>query len=96
MDEICLYLLYNGRENLMSQEKALDYVILQKILPKITGSGEQVETALTDLFKICAGTKSDTAVRNYAGQGGLFPNSAAQLSNMVRALDRKGVTSVLD
>ncbi|MGI6108806.1 MAG: MrcB family domain-containing protein [Eubacteriaceae bacterium] len=95
MDEICLYLLYNNNENLMSQEKALDYIILQKILPRITGTGEQVETALTDLFKICAGTKSDTAVRNYAGQGGLFPLSAAKLSRMVKELDRSGKTSVL-
>ncbi|MEG0495827.1 MAG: DUF3578 domain-containing protein [Eubacterium sp.] len=93
-DEICFYLLYNAEYGLMSQEDALDHAILQKILPRIQGGGSSVESVLTDLFKICAGTRSGNAVRNYAGnRGGLFPRSAEKLSAMVKRFDQEGKTS---
>lgn len=93
-DEICFYLLYNAELGLMSQEDGLDHTIVQKILPRIQGGGTQVESALTDLFKICAGTRSNSAVRTYSGgRGGLFPRSAEKLSAMVRLLDHGGKTS---
>ena len=78
----------------MSQEDGLDHAILQKILPRIQGGGSAVESVLTDLFKICAGTRSGNAVRNYAGnRGGLFPKSAEKLSAMVKRFDQEGKTS---
>lgn len=93
-DEICFYLLYNAEYGLMSQEDGLDHAILQKILPRIQGGGSAVESVLTDLFKICAGTRSGNAVRNYAGnRGGLFPKSAEKLSAMVKRFDQEGKTS---
>lgn len=93
-DEICFYLLYNAEYGLMSQEDGLDHAILQKILPRIQGGGSAVESVLTDLFKICAGTRSGSAVRNYAGnRGGLFPKSAEKLSAMVKRFDQEGKTS---
>ncbi len=93
-DEICLFLLYNAQEGLISQDEALDLAVLQKIIPRIYGSGERVETVLTDLFKICAGTRADDAVRSYPGSGGLFPNSAGKLSEMVLEYDAAGTTSI--
>ncbi|WP_195270076.1 DUF3578 domain-containing protein [Eubacterium sp. 1001713B170207_170306_E7] len=93
-DEICFYLLYNAEYGLMSQEDGLDHAILQKILPRIQGGGSAVESVLTDLFKICAGTRSGNAVRNYVGnRGGLFPKSAEKLSAMVKRFDQEGKTS---
>jgi len=93
-DEICFYVVYNAEYHLMTQENALDHAILQKILPRIQGKGSAVESVLTDLFKICAGTRSDGAIRNYPGnRGGLFPKSAQKLSAMVKRFDREGETS---
>ena len=93
-DEICFYLLYNAEYGLMSQEDGLDHAILQKILPRIQGGGGAVESVLTDLFKICAGTRSGSAVRTYNGsRGGLFPKSAEKLSAMVKRFDQEGKTS---
>ena len=93
-DEICFYVVYNAEYRLMTQENALDHAILQKILPRIQGKGSAVESVLTDLFKICAGTRSDGAIRNYPGnRGGLFPKSAQKLSAMVKRFDREGETS---
>lgn len=94
MDEILLYLYENSQKNLMRQETALDYVLLQKVIPGISGEGEAVESVLIDLFKICAGTQNDLAARSYQGQGGLFPKSAGKLSEMIRMLDQTGKTSV--
>ena len=93
-DEICFYLLYNAEYGLMSQEDGLDHAILQKILPRIQGGGGAVESVLTDLFKICAGTRSGSAVRSYTGsRGGLFPKSAEKLAAMVKRFDQEGKTS---
>lgn len=46
MDEILLYLFENNEKNLMRQETALDYVLLQKVIPGISGEGEAVESVL--------------------------------------------------
>lgn len=93
-DEICLFLLYNAQERLLSQDEALDLAILQKIIPRIYGKGDQVESVITDLFKICAGTRSNEAVHNYPGSGGLFPNSALKLSQMINEIDNGKIASV--
>ena len=91
-DQICFYLLYNAEYGLMTQENALDHALLQNILPRIMGGGAAVESVMTDLFKICAGTRAENAVRNYPG-GGLFPKSAEKLSQMVMGFDRDGIAS---
>lgn len=89
-DEICFYLLYNAQYGLMSQEKALDHAILQNILPRIRGGAPAVAEVMEDLFKICAGTRADNAIRNYPGTGGLFPLSAKKLSEMAARFDEDG------
>src|SRR5690625_5038163 len=48
-DEICFYLVYNDKANLLSFKKAFDYCILQKILPRISGSDSRVNHILRDL-----------------------------------------------
>lgn len=93
-DEICLYLLYNAQEDLLSQDAALDLAIAQKILPRIYGTGAPVAAVLNDLFKICAGTREADAVKTYT-DGGLFPKSAGLLAAMAARLERGETASVL-
>ncbi len=95
MDEIRLYLLENARSGLLSQETALDYILLEKVLPGLHGTGEAVESCLVDLFMICAGTKNRSLVRTYNGQGGLFPKTAKKISEMVKKIDHEGRAAIL-
>lgn len=49
-DEICFYLAHNAEAGeLLSENEALDFCYMQKILPRIAGSGNRVEKVLTDL-----------------------------------------------
>lgn len=85
-DKICFYLLCNAEYGLMTKEKALDHAIEQNVLPCIMGNTPSVESVMTDLFKICAGTVEDSAIRHYPG-GGLFPVTAEKLSKMIVRYD---------
>lgn len=49
-DEIVFYMIYATRYNLLSYEVAFDMAITQKILPKISGSNQDVQALLLDLF----------------------------------------------
>ena len=91
-DEVGFYLLANAQYNLMNQEAALDYAIVQNILPRIIGGSTAVEEVMISLFKICAGTQAEGAIRNYPG-GGLFPKSAEKLSYMMKRYDHDGKVS---
>lgn len=51
-DEICFYLAHNAEAgNLLSEDEALDFCFMQKILPRIAGSGERVDNVLTELAR---------------------------------------------
>ncbi|MBP2073372.1 MrcB family domain-containing protein [Thermoanaerobacterium butyriciformans] len=54
-DEICFYTIYNSIYGLMDFDEAIDYEILQKILPRINGSSISIKKLLIELFKICSG-----------------------------------------
>lgn len=86
-DEICFFLYYNAEYGLMSPEAAIDCTIVQKMIPRIVGDADEVESVLTELFKICAGTQDENAIYEPLEEGlGLFPTSARKLSEMaVRA-----------
>lgn len=92
-DEICYYLYYNADYGLMTQEKALDYELSQKLLPRIYGTSIEADTVLIDLFKICAGIQDDKAIKNYDGNGGLFPRCASKLSRMDHKFERTGIVT---
>ncbi|MGM0380266.1 MAG: McrB family protein, partial [Bacillota bacterium] len=51
-DEVCYYMLYNKKYNLMTFEKALDYQMMQKILPRIQGSSQSIKELLISLFEL--------------------------------------------
>ncbi len=62
-DEICFYMTYNKKFNLLDENDAFDFEIMQKILPRIQGSSNQIFTVLIDLFRIATG-------QNYANEDG--------------------------
>lgn len=49
-DEIVFYVIYALKDDLFSFNKAMDFSITQKILPKIGGSGSEVLDILVELF----------------------------------------------
>ena len=100
-DEICFYMLNNRVARLMSDDDAMDHEIMQKILPRIQGSGASVKEMLCRLFKeILAG--------DYDRQGGdaagmekkldentriRYKLSAQKVMFMVRRFEEDGFTS---
>jgi hypothetical protein len=91
-DEICFYMIYNKRENLLSFEHALDFQIHQKILPRIAGNNPRTRRVLTDLYKYCTNQtyREDEVVEiSYMR----FPKSAKKVQTMLRRLDEDGFTS---
>ena len=56
-DEIVFYMIYASKNNIMDFDKALDYCIVQKILPKISGSNGEVFEILVKVFNMLNNTK---------------------------------------
>ena len=71
-DEIVFYMIYATKYNLLSYEVAFDMSITQKILPKISGSNEDVQSLLLDLFD----ELNDT---NYKGVSYLDENNLKEM-----------------
>lgn len=100
-DEICFYLLNNKNSELLPEETAMDYEIMQKILPRIQGSNNQIREMLCALFKFCAGdysgydTNSDYESMNkyLQSKGAKYRRSAEKIMSMVRRFDEDGFTS---
>ncbi|MEW5321276.1 DUF3578 domain-containing protein [Geobacillus thermoleovorans] len=93
-DEICFYLAYNEEGKLMEFAKAFDYCLMQKILPRLSGSDARLETALKQLFVLCAGFEPDG---EYGGMLDVsyanYPKSAEKIWRMLRRLEDDGFTS---
>ena len=101
-DEICFYMLNHRNANLLTDDAALDNEIMQKILPRIQGSGLSVKTMLCELFKkVLAKQDYDNAEGDAAGMEKLlaegqdipYPNSANKVMFMVRRFEEDGFTS---
>ncbi|SDZ07407.1 DUF3578 domain-containing protein [Bacillus sp. 166amftsu] len=89
-DEICFYVAYNEKSELLSFDEALDYQIYQKILPRIAGSDGRTEEALKKLYTLCTNQEFDNEdVVPYAK----YPRSAKKLSHMLRRFEYDGFTS---
>lgn len=54
-DEIAFYLIINKTYQLMNSNIAFDFQLVQKILPRIHGSSERVQTVLVDLLNVLEG-----------------------------------------
>jgi hypothetical protein len=93
-DEICFYLAYNEEGKLMEFDKAFDYCLMQKMLPRLSGSDARLERALKQLFVLCAGFELDG---DYSGvldvSYARYPKSAEKIWQMLRRLEDDGFTS---
>jgi hypothetical protein len=104
-DEIVFYLLNNKKHGLLEENDAMDNELLQKILPRIQGSGSSVKTMLCELFKICAGdydgyqTQSDNIsdkmdkVLADPSREVTYRRSAEKIALMTRRYEEDGFTS---
>lgn len=94
-DEIAYYLAYSEEGQLMELNQALDHCILQKILPRLSGSDTRVERVLGDLYKIFTNKNFDT-VENVNLEDlpfSKYPKSAEKVLEMLRRLEDDGFTS---
>ncbi|MGO4890394.1 McrB family protein [Anaerobacillus sp. MEB173] len=98
-DEISFYMIYNEQAGLMSFEKALDFQIHQKILPRISGSDQRVFEVLKSLFAYCTGVQvtediihDDHRMDEYI-EASRFPKCAKKLAEMLRRYIDDGFTS---
>lgn len=101
-DEIVFYMLNNKKTDLLSESEALDNEIMQKILPRIQGSGLTVKNMLCKLFTdICAGdydgmsrsSDSEQMKAYVEGHDCKYEKSAKKIVYMVRRFEEDGFTS---
>lgn len=72
-DDVILYLLHNLQEDLLSEEQAMDFAIIQKVLPRVQGSGKAVGTALSLLLEYCRDR---------------YPNTVKKLQMMLKQIEQ--------
>ncbi len=100
-DEIIFYLLRNRIEgNLISDSQAMDNAIMQKVLPRLTGSSAALSAMLSALFEFCSGQHIETAgpapgermesTLQNLGTACRYPRSAARVALMKRRLEDDG------
>jgi hypothetical protein len=94
-DEICFYLAYNQEGKIMTFDQALDRCIIQKILPRISGSDTRVEGILENLFKYFMNRDIVQDIEVYEEDIKLakYPLSAHKTYEMLRRLRDDGFTS---
>jgi 5-methylcytosine-specific restriction endonuclease McrBC GTP-binding regulatory subunit McrB len=94
-DEICFYLDYNEDGDLLRYEEAFDHCILQKILPRISGSDKRVEQLLSELYNLFTGKVYKEGQDSYQQEidQAKYPNSTAKVLEMLRRLRDDGFTS---
>ena len=100
-DEIVFYMLNNKRNGmLLEEDEALDYEILQKILPRIQGSSVAIKNMLIALYKYCRNGKTVndnielTAKEMKDGSAkAVYKKSAEKISFMMKRYEEDGFTS---
>ncbi len=94
-DEICFYMANNSESGLLPFNTALDLCILQKILPRVSGSDGRVELALKGLYKIFNNKElliTDSSTKDLVINS-KYPRSSEKLVTMMRRLEEDGFTS---
>lgn len=93
-DEVCFYIIYNDQANLMPYDQAFDYQLLQKVLPRISGSDIEVQEVLREMFHFCTGLDvADNEKVFKVDETARFPQSARKIQEMLRRLRVDGFTS---
>lgn len=89
-DEIAFYMSYNEEFDLMSRNEAMDFCIMQKILPRISGAGKEVEDVLDNLLTLFTG---DLAGESNLSEAVKYPRSATKLKEMKARYGTQGFVS---
>ena len=86
-------MLENKLANLLEEDMAFDYQIMQKILPTIIGSDVYIEEILIKLFKICTGfnlenkqnyiKEAESVIKNESEKC-RYPKSATKILQMLK------------
>lgn len=100
-DEIVFYMLNNKKDVLISEKEAFDNEIMQKILPRIQGSGVAVKKLLEELFKKFAGDYTGISSNEVWDQMHAYmqknkcryQKSAEKICYMIRKFEEDGFTS---
>lgn len=92
-DASCLYMWHwkkDGLEELLPYNTAIDYCILQKVLPKVYGQGERLRSALEDLEKWLQG---ESVLGFEADPARALLRSVEKVKRMRQRLDEEGATT---
>ena len=100
-DEIVFYMLNNKKAELLPEKAALDNEIMQKILPRIQGSGAATKELLCSLFKKFAGDytglNQDSIWKQMKvyidNRGCVYKKSTEKICYMMRRFEEDGFTS---
>lgn len=101
-DEVVIYMLHNHQLELLDEDTAFDYQLMQKILPRLQGSSLSLRRILLQLLQICSGMDLPAINDDLLGklqelemQGSAkpYPRSAAKLISMLRRFEEDGFTS---
>ncbi len=97
-DEIVYYCIYALKDNLFTKEEAMDYCVVQKILPKIGGSDEDTLDLLLDLYNYITNEDKAYTREDAYNNVSMKINDKYKLTNkkisiMVRRFVRDGFTN---
>lgn len=95
-DEIVFYMLENHLHGILPEDVAFDYQILQKVLPKISGSDREIKLLLIDLHNYLNMTSQVVDSIDYADminiEDSKYPKSTKKIKEMLRSYEN-GYTS---
>lgn len=96
-DEILFYLVENKKANLLDEDTAFDYQIMQKILPAINGSEQSVYQVLIDLLNFIFETNDietvEEAENHLETTTVKYKNSAKKIIYMLKGYQNDGYVS---
>ena len=98
-DEVVFYMAYNEEYDLLSEEEAFDFQMMQKVLPRITGTSCKVERLLMNLINlwtdetITLSELEDTIDEAKVLQRAYYPKSVKKLIQMLGGYRDDGFTS---
>ena len=96
-DEILFYMIENKKANLLDEDTAFDYQIMQKILPAINGSEQSVYQVLIDLLNFILETNDietvEEAENHLETTTVKYENSAKKIIYMLKGYQNDGYVS---
>ncbi|MHA6259119.1 McrB family protein [Sporosarcina sp. CAU 1771] len=89
-DEICFYMVHNVNMELLEEDEAFDFCLMQKILPRITGSDGRIDKLLNELFEWLSDLPYDA---ENVVESVRYPRSTKKVAEMLRRYHLDGFTS---